>query len=166
MSTNPRYGTISRDRRTSAALRDQPTANMIAAASGLGPDDTLLENKAAIEATLTRLDDAIGLLREIIESKSLDTAHGRGTALSRIDLGLNLALNRRNFVGLAHDFHPQGRRVDKRVERQYRKDGAGGARGGDVVDAKQSPEHGLASDGVGREVGVAEDEIVAVPHGP
>src|SRR5689334_24448306 len=97
---------------------------MIGAASSLRPDDALLEDEAAIESTLARLDDAIGLLRKIIEGKSLDAAHGRRTPLRRIDLGLNLGLNRRNFVGLAYDLHPQGRHIDKGVERQDRQDGA------------------------------------------
>jgi len=74
-------------------------------------------------------------------------------------------LNRGNFVRLAYDFHSQDRSFDKGVERQDRKDGARGTRDGYVVDAEQTPEHGPAGDGVGREVRVAEDEIVAVPHG-
>ena len=42
---------------------------------GVGPDHSLLEHEAAVEAPFAGLDHAIGFLREFIEGKSLDRAH-------------------------------------------------------------------------------------------
>ena len=39
------------------------------------------------------------------------------------------------------------------------------ARGADIVDPQQLTEHGLARDGIGREVGVADDQAIAMAHG-
>src|SRR5688572_11862646 len=41
-------------------------------------NDALLEDEAAIKATLAGLDDAVSLFRGLVERKSLDSAHGRG----------------------------------------------------------------------------------------
>jgi len=38
--------------------------------------------------------------------------------------------------------------------------------GRDVVDPQQPPQHGLARNCVGREIRIAEDEVVAMAHGP
>src|SRR6185437_12692414 len=35
----------------------------------------------------------------------------------------------------------------------------------DVVDAQEAPEHGLAGGRIGREVGVADHEVIAMAHG-
>src|SRR3974390_445799 len=107
MSTNPEGAEPARISR-SAAL---PCSGLVRC------DDALLEDETAIEAPLAGLNDAIGLFCEIVEFKTLYSAHGRGAPLRGIDLGLHLGLDRRHVAGLADDFHSHGRFVDKGVER-------------------------------------------------
>src|SRR5437899_12583683 len=85
----------------------------------VGPNHSLLEYEAAVEAPFAGLDHAIGFLRKFIEGKSLDRAHRQMAALRSVDLMLHLDLHCRNLVGLADDLHSQSRLVDKGIQRQH-----------------------------------------------
>ena len=128
-------------------------------------DDALLEDEAAVEAPLAGLDDAIGLLGEVVEGEALDRPHRPRLPFRRIDLLLHLGGDRQDLGRLADDFHAQRRLLDERVERHHRQDRPRRPRGRDVVDAQQLADHRLARDQIGREIGVAEDDVVAMPHG-
>src|SRR5579883_3560006 len=97
-------------------------------------DDALLEHKTAVEAALAGLDDAIGLLRQIVKSKALDRSHWKRSPLRCIDLLLHLGLDGRNLIRLADDLHSKRRLVDKGIQRQHRQDRARRARGRNVVN--------------------------------
>src|SRR6266446_4976960 len=90
----------------------------------VGPDHSLLEHEATVEAPFAGLDHAIGFLREFIEGKSLDRAHWQRAALRGVDLTLHLDLHRKDLIGLADDLHSQSGLVDKGIERQDGKDRA------------------------------------------
>src|SRR5437762_2393644 len=134
--------------------------------SGIGRDDALLEDEAAIEAPLAGLDHAIGLLRHLVESHALDRAHRPRTPFGGIDLLLDLGLDRRDLVGLAYHLHAPRRLVDKSIERHHRKDGARGAWRGHTINVQKPPQHGLPGNRIGRKIGVADDEIIAMAHRP
>jgi hypothetical protein len=55
--------------------------------------------------------------------------------------------------------------LDEAVERHDREDRASGAGRRHIVDAEQLAEHGLARHRVGREIRVADDDVIAMAHG-
>src|ERR1700739_3906508 len=128
-------------------------------------NDPFLEDEAAVEAAFAGLNDTVGFFREFIECKSLDRAHRKGPPLGGIDLPLHLDLDWRNLVGLANDLHPECGLVDKGIQRQDRQNRARCAKSRNVINAKQPPQHGLASDRIRREIRIAKDDVITMAHG-
>ena len=131
-----------------------------------GAIDALLEDEAAVETPLAGLDDAIGFPRQVVEGEALDRAHRPGAPLRRVDLFLHLRLHRGDFVGLADDLHPQRRLLDESVEGHDGKDGLCGPARCRIVEPEKFPDDRLPGHGVGREIRVRDDQIVAVAHRP
>ena len=110
------------------------------------------------------LDDGVGLFRPLVEGVALDADHRPGLALGGVDLGLHLLLHLGDRGRVADDLHARGGVVDEAVERVDREHRLRHPRQRGV-DAEEEAEGGLARHGLGREVGVAQDEVVAVAHG-
>src|SRR5690348_3194906 len=132
--------------------------------SGVRRDDALLEDEAAVEAPLAGLDHAIGLLREVVEGEALDRAHRHRLAFSGVDRPLHLGLDRRHLVRRVDDLHPERRVLDEAVERHHRQDRLGHPARRGAVDPKQFSKPRLPRHRVGREIGVGDDQVVAMAH--
>src|SRR3954469_3732128 len=114
-------------------------------------DHTLLQDEAAVEAALAGCDGVIALLRALIERKAFDRTHrprvASGIALRhRINRGLGLLLNGREFVRIADDLHALCGIFDEAVERHQREDGADSLGRADIVRADQPAVGRLARD--------------------
>src|SRR5271169_3971643 len=135
------------------------------ALGGIRRNNPLLEDEAAVEASFSALNDAVGFLGEVIEGEPLDGAHRRGATLRGIDFLLNLRLHAGHLHWLTDYLHSQSWLLDERVEGQNREHGARRAGGRHPVDAQEPPEHGPARDRVGRKIRVANDKFVTMSHG-
>src|SRR5882762_1779386 len=83
-------------------------------------DDALGQGEAAIKATLTCLDDAVGILGTLIESISFDRHERPMLALGSIDLGLNLFLDGSHFQWGSDNLHASCSVIDEAVQRHHR----------------------------------------------
>ncbi len=73
-------------------------------------------------------------------------------------------LNLGYFVGRTDNLHPRHGIIDECVDRHHGKHGAYDA-SRIAIQTDGPPEHGAARDGLGRKIGVGDDQVVSMTHG-